>query len=979
MFEPLPYLTTGHGDPLLPHLSKAILGSTRIDIAVAFVQLSGLRYLREPLLEALERDAKIRILTGDYLEATSPDALDELMGLREISSNVELRVFECRDMISFHPKVYLFEEIQNQRQNGEIIIGSSNISGSALITGVEWNIRLIRQENELRFSVISGRFDELFRHPYTAPLTREWIRQYRQRRSPAPMVDRKEEGEDLQPRPMPIQSEALLALKEARLRGERRGLVVLATGLGKTWLAGFDLVQAKAERILFVAHREEILYQAMNTFQKILPGKSCGMHAGNLRGNSADMIFASIQSIGRHSHLHEFSCDRFDYIIIDEFHHASASLYQRVLHHFSPHYMLGLTATPERSDGRDILELCDGNLVFNCDLLRGIEQEQLCPFAYYGISDVAVDYTAIPWRNGKFDEGVLEEMIVTKNRALHAYREWRGKGGRKTLSFCVSRRHADFMAEFFKECGVSCVAIHSTSEVRRKHAIEGLKQGKYEVIFSVDLFNEGLDLPGIDTVMMLRPTESSILFLQQLGRGLRKSPDKDKLIVLDFIGNHRSFLNRPRLLLGTEADATALILALKQIREGKDPHGLPLGCKINYDLHILDFFDACLHLAGERSSLLYIHFKATHGRRPTAKEMMLMGAPMSAIRKSHGNWFSFVAGMDDLTEDENNVLHKTTPLLTYLETTSMTKCFKMVLLEALLDAGGLAAPLPLEDLAMASVKIFEKRPEWKDDICAELQDFSRWRDNRSWLRYWRENPIQAYVSGKFFRIEDGKFIINYELPEEGLDILEEMIREIIIFRQTMYWQRHEGKNKKPGEDAYLVTIPRQKKIFTDVEPREQFSSYLPFYPAEIAAGSILNSGKLPEPAAWFRVEDLGRKQLTRDLFVAQITGDSMEPKIPNQSYCLFSAQIGGSKIGEIILVHLPSSLIPDSSGSYLVKKYFSEKSFDEHGDFIHTKVALHSINPNYPPIELTGEQLENFRPLARFIKVLDEPNDRHIQ
>jgi hypothetical protein len=565
-------------------------------------------------------------------------------------------------------------------------------------------------------------------------------------------------------------------------------------------------------------------------------------------------------------------------------------------------------------------------------------------------------------------------MIVTKNRALHAYREWRDKGGQKTLSFCVSRRHADFMAEFFKECGVSCVAIHSTSEVRRKHAIEGLKQGVYKIIFSVDLFNEGLDLPEIDTVMMLRPTESSILFLQQLGRGLRKSPEKDKLIVLDFIGNHRSFLNRPRLLLGTEADPTALVQALLQIREGGKPNGLPPGCEINYDLHILDFFDECLHFTGERSSILYTHFKATHGRRPTAKEMLLMGAPMLAIRKSHGNWFSFVAKMDDLAEDEKIVLKNTMTLLSYLETTSMTKCFKMVLLEALLDAGGLTNPLSLEDLAMASAKLFEARPEWKEDILDEFQDFSKWQDNRGWLRYWERNPIQAYVSGKFFRIEDGKFILNFELPEEGLDILEGMIREIILLRQAMYWQRHENIDKTSSEDAYIVEIHRNRKICTDVEPQEQFSSYLPFYSVEIAAGSIRDSGKLPEPDAWFRVEDHGRRHLTRDLFVAQITGDSMEPKIPNQSYCLFSSQIGGSKIGEIVLVHLPSAHSPDATGSHLIKKYSSEKTFDEQGDFIHTKVILQSTNPDYPPIELTGEQLENFRPLARFIKVLDEPN-----
>ncbi|MBF0246223.1 MAG: DEAD/DEAH box helicase family protein, partial [Planctomycetes bacterium] len=690
---------------------------------------------------------------------------------------------------------------------------------------------------------------------------------------------------------------------------------------------------------------------------------------GARRDGNADILFASVQSIVRHSPLYTFNADDFDYLIVDEFHHASATMYRRILNHFKPRYMLGLTATPERSDGLDILNLCDGNLVYECPLLRGIEEDYLCPFHYFGILDAEVDYSSIPWRNGKFDEGELEKMVATQARADHTFREWQEKGGQKTLAFCVSRRHADFMAEYFREQGIACVSVHSTSEIRRKEAMDGLAQGKYKIVFSVDLFNEGFDLPGIDTVMMLRPTESNILFLQQLGRGLRKSQNKEKLVVLDYIGNHRSFLNRPRLLLGIEANLATLIVALKQIREGKYPEGLPKGCELNYDLGVIDFFEQCLHLAGERASMLYLHFRDTHGRRPSAREMFEEGAPMPNIRNSYGSWFSFVAKMEDLDDEAMIVLAQSKAFLIYLETTNMTRCFKMVLLETLVNHGGLVHPMTLENLAMKSWKIFEKRPEWKSDIREDLRDLANWNDQSTWVRYWRDNPINAYVNGKFFRIEEDRFVLNFDLPEDGLDILEGMIRELIELRQAQYWVRYQVNQ------PVTPVQTKASRIRSDISPDERYTSFLPFYPIKIAAGSIEDSGVLPEPESWFDTRGLISKRLNKTLFVAQVTGDSMEPRIPNQSYCLFSAEIGGSKNGELILVHLPSQMEAEAMGSYLIKKYRSEKSFDESGDFLHTKVVLESLNPKYLPIIIEGEKLKSFCPLARFVEVLENPDD----
>lgn len=1068
MSTPLPYITTGGtDDPLLPHLANGIRRSDHIDIAVAFVQFSGLRVLREDLIEALERKAQVRILTGDYLDITDPRALDEIMGLIEMYEGMGARVFQCQGKISFHPKVYLFRRQSDGGEDGEIFIGSSNISGSALTVGIEWNLRVVKEENEERFHEIHQRFDELYLSADTTPLTREWVMQYRERRTPPQVFTDEIEARSPSPEPFPIQAEALDALVDSRKRGDWRGLVVLATGLGKTWLAGFDVLKANAKRVLFVAHREEILHQAMNTFLKIVPQASCGLFMGSRRDVESDFLFASVQSIGRHSHLSTFPPDQFDHIIIDEFHHASATMYQRVLHHFRPKYLLGLTATPDRSDGKDILALCDGNLVYECPLAKGIERQYLAPFHYFGITDTEVDYTAIPWRNGRFNEGELERMVATERRAEHSLQEWKEKGGQKTLAFCVSRRHADFMAEYFSGMGIPAVSVHSTSEVRRKEAMDGLSSGEHQVVFSVDLFNEGFDLPGIDTIMMLRPTESSILFLQQLGRGLRKSPGKDHLTVLDFIGNHRSFLNRPRLLLSLEDHVGQLILSLKQIKEGVVPAGLPAGCMINYDLRAIDFFEECLTQSGERSRILYLHFKDTYGRRPTARELFRMGAPMTTIRNGFGGWFQFVLHMGDLDDGEEDILGQLTTFLVDLEKSNMNKCFKMVLLEALLDNGGLVRPLNERELAMHSWDKFEKNPEWKSDIQKSLRSKDDWKSDGDWVDYWKRNPIKAFLGGSYFNLDqDKRFVFTHPLPEEGLDLLESMLREIIDLRMSQYWQRKvqskeapativcpviqsngrpiiklnqrhhlpngkfpieaegvhytgkfvkyflnvirdaQGNNVLPGmmrswfgptagapgqshhieffhsNDTLVMKAvgerysesSHQSRIIDETLPEERFVSYLPFYPIDIVAGEIEDSGKLPEPETWFHMEGLSHKKLTEDLFVATITGDSMEPNIPNGSSCLFSRSIAGSKSGEIILVNLPSYIVPEATGSCLIKRYRSEKGADEEGNILHSRVILESLNPKYTPIVLESEQLEHLRILARFVQVL--PTDR---
>jgi len=351
---------------------------------------------------------------------------------------------------------------------------------------------------------------------------------------------------------------------------------------------------------------------------------------GQTRDVHVDILCASVQTLSRTQHLQRFEPDHFDYIVIDEFHHAAAATYRKLLAHFQPRFLLGLTATPDRTDQSDILSLCDDNLVFTYSLFAGIEAGLLAPFHYYGIFDDSVDYQEIPWRNGRFDPEQLSNRLATLARARHALDQWREHGQQRTLAFCVSVRHAEFMAEQFRRAGVPAAAVFAGASMSRGDALDRLSDGRMHVVFSVDLFNEGVDLPAIDTVMMLRPTESKILFLQQLGRGLRLAEGKDRLVVLDFIGNHHSFLHKPQALFGIGAGYRQLADFARRIEQGRLE--LPPGCFLNYDLQLIDFLKS---LDGDGPTRDYEALRNTLGRRPTLAEFHRSGAGVPRVRQQY--------------------------------------------------------------------------------------------------------------------------------------------------------------------------------------------------------------------------------------------------------------------------------------------------------------------------------------------------------
>ena len=943
----------GKADPFLPKLLQAINHATEIDIAVAFVQHTGLRLLFDALLDALEAGVKVRVLTGDYLCVTDPEALRTLLLLRE--SGAEPRIFESAGQ-SFHMKAYLFVRKENDELvSGRAFIGSSNISKSALTHGLEWNLRVEWSENPVRFYELQTKFEKLFNHPRTRTITNAWIDAYAARRSKGrdtlqPGTDKKADP----PTPNHIQQEAMKLLAETRSVGNERGLVVMATGTGKTWLAAFDSVAANAKRVLFVAHREEILKQAEETFIRIRPSASVGKYSGESKDIDADLLFASIQTIGKIDHLRRFPEDYFDYVVVDEFHHAAARTYQKLLAHFSPRFMLGLTATPDRTDQADILSLCDDNLVIQKDLFDSIKMSLLCPFHYFGIADTSVDYQAIPWRNGKFDPEKLDTKLATVARANHILRVWKEKKQLKTLAFCASTRHSDFMAEFFRKNGVAAASVHSKSAVRRNEALQMLRDGEIDVLFSVDLFNEGIDMPGIDTVLMIRPTESKILFLQQLGRGLRINVNKDYLVVLDFIGNHMSFFKKFEALFKLEKTNRARREFLEKIE--KQEVKLPLGCYLNYDLETIEFMRDLLRTRTDVQTDFYQSLKTSLGRRPTLSEFFLAGGGISAIRKEHGQWFKFLEAQNDLGVSEMESLNSYGSFFAEVETTSMTKSYKMILLEALLDLDGFSLAPAVSDLAKRSFKVMTRRKKCQGDLPERFKvpfsDYSVIEDR--WITYWKSNPINAWIGGNTqansaaFELVDGYFTFKMSQVTGVESVLEQMVMELVNYRYEQYNARR-AQTEKPAEievtSSDLVQIP----YFTDLS---------------IACGHFKSSSHDMEVAEYRTLpESYGALNPARH-FIARAKGNSMDGgKTPIRD-------------GDYLLLDLITS---DTAGSISNSLVVIEKQEQGGSDqyllrYIHKNgpgsYTLKAWNEDYPDMPATEEMVTRAR-VKRVIDLLD--------
>ncbi len=605
-----------------------------------------------------------------------------------------------------------------------------------------------------------------------------------------PLADDQPQTASLVPQPHPIQVEALNALQVTRAAGNSAGMVVLASGLGKTWLSAFDTNRPEYQRVLFVAHREEILTQARETYRRIRPDARIGLYAGFEKVPDADIVFASIQTLGRRQHLEIFAPDRFDYIVVDEFHHAAATTYRRLLDYFTPKFLLALTATPERTDGRDLLALCQENLVYRCNVPEGIRRGRLCPFHYFGVPD-EVDYRNIPWRSSRFDEEALTAAVATEARARNVLEQYRKRAGKRTLAFCCSQRHADFMANFFREHGLRAVAVHSGLGVLpRDTSLAELDAGNLDIVCAVDMFNEGVDLPLVDTVMMLRPTESSIVWLQQFGRGLRTAPGKSHLTVIDYIGNHKSFLAKPALVVGSGQGLDEIARVIDQI--SADQVTLPPGCEVTYELVTVDILRSLLpaHVTERaRYEAYYEDFKDRHGRRPLAFEAFHDGCNLRTIRQISDSWLDFVNSRGDLTAGQQWLVREHRDFLGTLEMTPMTRSFKMLTLEAMIVRDALPGVIGILELTAEFCRLADRSARLKADVGVPLDDAAQMR------KYLEKNPIAAWVGGKgtggnaHFAYEADVFRSTFDVPGELREEFKELVREILDWRLADYLQR----------------------------------------------------------------------------------------------------------------------------------------------------------------------------------------------
>jgi len=808
-------LIAGGEDALIQHVLPHLDQSHSVDIVVSFSLDSGVRLLSSRLQELLDRGGRLRIITGDYLDVTDPPALRRLLDLQ---GAVQRWVFET-DLVSFHPKSWIFHFAGG---GGVAIVGSSNLSETALRSGIEWNYRVYNDSKAKGWSHVVEGFESLLKREEIKTLTHDWIDAYESRRQ----VDNERRGlaeaapePPLSPPfPHPIQQQALRALKETRSAGFTAGLVVLATGLGKTWLSAFD--SEPFSKLLFVAHREEILSQAMATFRRVRPAGRFGLYTGEQKDLTADVLFASIQTLGRTAHLQHFAPSAFDYIVVDEFHHAAAPTYRTLLQHFTPKFLLGLTATPERTDGGDLLGLCQENLVFRCDLFAGIEEQLLAPFHYFGVPD-DVDYAQIPWRSTAFDEEALTRALATQRRAQNALEQYRLRGGTKAIGFCCSIVHADFMAAFFGDRGLRAAAIHSgLSSAPRVTTLEQLQSGLLDIVFAVDILNEGVDLPSVDAILMLRPTESSIVWLQQFGRGLRLFEGKTHLNVVDYIGNHRTFLTKTRTLLNAGEGDRALAIALEEVSQGQ--RNFPPGCEVTYDLRALDLLKQLLSSTekGDALEAFYLDFRERHGVRPTALEVFHVG--FDPRRTGHGDWFDFVEQKGDLTSKESEAFRRHEAFFNALATTRMVKSYKMLLLDAMLAENALPGSVGLDALTQQFTKMAARNPRFRADISAPLDELGEVR------RLLIENPIAAWTGGKgtggkaYFNFDGSAFSTAFDVSQTLIEAFQKLVAEILQFRIGQYLTGLlDLSQPEEGTDAQEATVTIGKlRLWSDYLRRD---------------------------------------------------------------------------------------------------------------------------------------------------------------
>lgn len=583
------FIGSNSGISLESEIKKEILSADKINFLVSFIKWTGIRIFEKELYDFTDRGGKLQIITTSYMGATDLKAIEFLSSLK----NTEVKVSYNTENERLHAKAYLFYRNTGFHTG---YIGSSNLSRSALTNGLEWNLKITTQEISHIIDKFQKTFDTYWQDKEFEIFDKNKdVEKLRTALKKEKRTENNNSAAYFDIKPFPYQEEILEKLStERRVHKRNNNLLVAATGTGKTVISAFDYKKFRKEnpssKLLFVAHRKEILQQAQATFQGVLKDHNFGeLWVDGIEPERFENVFASIQTLNSRIQNLNLSSNYYDFIIIDEVHHISASSYRSVLEHFSPKILLGLTATPERMDGEDILKDFCNTIAAEIRLPEALNRKLLCPFQYFGVTD-NVDLSKVTWQNGRYLPGELSKLytqndlrvnhILTNiNKYLNDIQDVRA------LCFCVTQEHAQFMAEKFSLAGLKADYLVSSRNSERGELRQKLMLKEINYLFVVDIFNEGVDIPEIDTVLFLRPTESLTVFLQQLGRGLRLADNKDCLTVLDFVGNSRpeyDYEGKFRALIGKT------VTPIQKEIEDDFPH-LPLGCSIVLEKKAKDF------------------------------------------------------------------------------------------------------------------------------------------------------------------------------------------------------------------------------------------------------------------------------------------------------------------------------------------------------------------------------------------------------
>ncbi len=768
---------------MLDVVRGVLQSASRVSIAVSFFRFSGFGLLADDLKKFQERGGQLRLLTSTYMHVTQPEALSAVLAFPGVASRLHLAHREDGKGQGFHSKMYVMDD-----EPKACWIGSSNFTKGGLSTNIEANLCHV---GAAEVSAAKRLFELLWSRDDVFPLTDELIEAYSQaipQTNPqiVPALGRtiSDPKAVYLPRIQPneAQAEALDRLKELRESGERRAAIIAAPGVGKTFLAAFDAKARNARSLLFLSNRLEHLTQAERTFRQLFGETRAYGHAfGGFVDDRADFVFATVASA---SNSPELLMRDFDYVVVDEFHHASSRSYRKLLDRLNHGFLLGLTATPERQDGHDVLALCDYNVAYEVRLVEAINRGWLLPFHYFGVADESVDYAAIPWRSGSFDPDELQNALMIEARvdAMLEHCLLRGFDGRKrvTVGFCAGVRHARYMAESLEKRGLSAAVVTGSDGVVEREVIyERLQDPSdpLEWLFVADVLNEGVDIPAINSVVFLRPTESATVFIQQLGRGLRRSPDSEVLTVLDFVGHHRSAW-----------------LSMEALNDRDAPHGPttvsslditpPAGCEIVLDARTVEILEKVRRFAPSRKDVCLAAYRRLSQEfdieRPQLVDLLSdpeMPSP-SAVRTAFGSWIGLRHAADDAAAWESGSVGGGQGLDLLLEVEKDWQAQRVYPYAALW--GMCARP---DDPIAGYEAFYERFPRWR----VEYKPFA-------------DSKVAETLVRKLGDLFDGHALTEAALQGIPSDrLLEEVEGRIQYTLEKDFRLRHGGVLRRPGD------------------------------------------------------------------------------------------------------------------------------------------------------------------------------------